>query len=213
MGQYQKWLEYQEIHKRLSSQVEALKAEITKLQDYANQFEQQHSLVSFESFVENPIVQALVAHLPFQAVPPQNTIHSPFEEMNSAEPCAGEPGDTISPALRRWGGLPDFEIYEIKETLPQDNQSPSFLNHPEMALLPEDMMAFFNEHEQTDPQLELPWWLRKITISSKDEQSSKPIDYNTVRTNRLVQRWVERWGRNSTTALRSDENTEENTHE
>jgi len=72
-------------------------------------------------------------------------------------------------------------------------------------------MAFFEEHEQTDPQLELPWWLRKITISSKDEQSSKPIDHNTVRTNRLVQRWVERWGHQSPIALRADEQMGEKT--
>lgn len=211
MGQYQQWLQYQEIHKHLSSQVEALEAEITKLQGYVHQFEQQRSAVA--SFVENPIIQALVANIPFQAISPHNTIHAQYEEIDSAETYASEPGDTISPALKSWGGLPDFEIYEIKELAPQDNQQSAFLNHPEIELLPEDMRAFFDEHEKTDPQLELPWWLRKITISSKDEQSSRPIDHNTVRTNRLVQRWVERWGRQSTTALESTEHTEENSHE
>ena len=75
--------------------------------------------------------------------------------------------DTISTALRSWGGLPNFELYEINEPFPVDHQSPLLLNHPEIELLPEDMIAFFDEHEQTDPQLELPWWLRKITVSSK----------------------------------------------
>ena len=210
MGQYQQWLQYQEIHKHLSSQAEVLEAELTKLQDIVDQLEQQHGPVPL---VDNPIIQALVTHLPFQIVSPQNTIHSTNVEMNSSETSVGEPGDTISPALRSWGGLPDFDLYEIKQPAPQDNQAPSFLNHPEIALLPEDMMSFFEEYEQTDPQLELPWWLRKITISSKDEQSSRPIDQNTVRTNRLVQRWVERWGRQSSTALRSTEKTEENTLE
>ena len=66
-----------------------------------------------------------------------------------------------------------------------------------MHLLPEDMFAFFEEHSQTDPQIELPWWLRKITIISKEDDSSKPIDQESIRTNRLVQRWVERWGHQS----------------
>ena len=33
MGQYQQWLQYQEIHKHLSTQVEALEAELAQLQD------------------------------------------------------------------------------------------------------------------------------------------------------------------------------------
>ena len=33
MGQYQQWLQYQEIHRHLSTQVEALEAELAKLQE------------------------------------------------------------------------------------------------------------------------------------------------------------------------------------
>ena len=200
MGQYQQWLQYQEIHKRLSSQAEALEAELRQLQNYLDQFEQQHTTAPSLALIDNPIIQVLIAHLSSQAVSAQHTVHSVSQDTNP-----DEPGDSISPALRNWGELPDFEPYEIKESSLLGNQAASFLNHPEIELLPEDMMAFFDEHEQTDPQLELPWWLRKITISSKDEQSSKPIDHNTIRTNRLVQRWVERWGRQSSIALRADE--------
>jgi len=208
MGQYQQWLQYQEIQKRLSSQAEDLEAELRQLQNYVDQFEQQHTTAPSLELIDNPIVQVLIAHLSSQAVSAEHTMHSVFQETNP-----DEPGDSISPALRNWGELPDFEPYEIKESRLLDNQAPTFLNHPEIELLPEDMMAFFEEHEQTDPQLELPWWLRKITISSKDEQSSKPIDHNTVRTNRLVQRWVERWGRQSPIVLRADEQMGEKTYE
>jgi hypothetical protein len=75
------------------------------------------------------------------------------------------------------------------------------------------MMAFFEEHAQTDPQLELPWWLRNIAISSKDKQSNRPIDHHSNRTNRLVQRWIERWGRQSSTTLKPTEEEEEGTRE
>lgn len=208
MGQYQQWLQYQEIQKRLSSQAEALEADLRQLQIYVNQFEQQQATESSVSLIDNPIVQTLIAHLSSRAASAQHRTDSLDEETNP-----DEPGDSISPALKSWGELPAFEPYEIKESAPLNNQAPSFLNHTEIELLPEDMIAFFDEHEQTDPQLELPWWLRKITISSKDEQSSKPIDHNTVRTNRLVQRWVERWGRQSTSVQQVAEHAEEKTHE
>src|SRR5690349_7729519 len=67
MAQYQQWLQYQEIHKRLSTQVEALEAELAKLQDCLDRLGQQHEFVSF---TDNPIMQALVTYLPSQSVPP-----------------------------------------------------------------------------------------------------------------------------------------------
>ena len=205
MGQYQQWLQYQEIRRHLYSQVEALEAELAQLQDSLDQL-RQHEIASF---TDNPIMQALVAHLPFQPVPPQTNTDYMLQTSNSSEDYSGEPGNSISPALRSWGELPNFELYEIKETPLQDNQSSAFFNQSKIELLPEDMIAFFDEHERTDPQLELPWWLRKITVSSKDEQAGRPIDHNSIRTNRLVQRWIERWGRQPSTKLRSAENTEE----
>ncbi len=210
MGQYQQWLQYQEIHKRLISQVEALEAELAQLQDCLDQLEQQHRIASF---TDNPILQALIAHLPLQTATPNSNVRYSVEPNNPSQRGSEQFGATISPALRNWGGLPNFEPYEIKEPLLADNHSLSSFNNSEMELLPEDMIAFLNEHEQTDPQLELPWWLRNITVSSKDEQTSRPIDHNTIRTNRLVQRWIERWGRQPSPALKSTENNEEDSGE
>ena len=206
MGQYQQWLQYQEIHKHLSTQVEALKAELAKLQECLDRSGQQHEVASFS---DNPIMLALVALSSSQPFPPNSHVRSTHEIHNPSVIGSEQSSDTISTALRSWGGLPNFELYEINEPLPVDHQSPLLLNHPEIELLPEDMIAFFDEHEQTDPQLELPWWLRKITVSSKDQQAGRPIDHNSIRTNRLVQRWIERWGRQPSTTLKSTENEEE----
>lgn len=210
MGQYQQWLHYQEIHKRLNSQLENFEMELAQLQDCLDRLGQQDEVVSF---TDNPIVKALVAHLTSQPVPPISNARRALETNNPSEFGSDQSDDTISPALRSWGGLPNFELYEIKAPSLIDRDSSAFFNHPEIALLPEDMIAFFEEHEQTDPQLELPWWLRNITVSSKDEQAGRPIDHNTIRTNRLVQRWIERWGRQSSTALKSTENNEEDSNE
>jgi len=210
MGRYQQWLQYQEIHKRLSSQVEALEAELAKLHDCLDQLGQHQEIASF---TDNPVMQALMAQMTFQAVSLNSNARYMLETHNPSEAGSDESGDSISPALRSWGELPNFELYEIREPILVDHQSPAFFNDPEIELLPEDMIAFLDEHEHTDPQLELPWWLRNITISSKDEQAGRPIDHNSIRTNRLVQRWIERWGRQSSTALRSTENKEEGSGE
>jgi hypothetical protein len=210
MGQYQRWLQYQEIHQRLKSQVETFEMELAQLQDCLDRLEQEHEVISS---TDNPIVKALIAHLTSQPVPPIRNAKHALETNNPSEIGSDQSGDTISPALRSWGGLPNFEHYEIKAHSFISRESSSFFNQPEIALLPEDMIAFLDEHEQTDPQLELPWWLRNITVSSKDELAGRPIDHNTIRTNRLVQRWIERWGRQSTTALKSTENNEEDSGE
>jgi len=210
MGQYQQWLQYQEIQKHLSTQIEALEAELAQLQGYLEQLGQQHNRASF---TDNPIIQSLVAHLPLRPVSPSNNAKYAPETYNSSEACISESGDSISPALRSWGGLPNFELYEIKEPSFDGNPSTSFFNHNELELLPEDMIAFFDEHEKTDPQLELPWWLSKITVSTKDEQAGRPIDHNSIRTNRLVQRWIERWGRQPSPTISSTESKEESSGE
>jgi len=213
MGQYQQWLQYQEIDKRLSTQVEALEAELTQLQECLDRLEQQQQDVV--PLTDNPIIQALVAHLSAHRIPPQSNARYIHETNSSSASDSQSPGsgDSISPALLSWGGLPNFELNEIKEPYPVDEQALPLINHPEIELLPDDMIAFFDGHEQTDPQLELPWWLRNITISSRDEQAGRPIDHNSIRTNRLVQRWIERWGRQPSTVLKSTENKEEGSGE
>jgi hypothetical protein len=211
MGQYQQWLYYQEIDKCLSTQVEALEAELAQLQERLDHMEQQQQEVV--PLTDNPIIQALVAHQSANHISPKSNARYMHETNNFSASDLSESGDSISPALLSWGGLPGFELQEIKEPLPVDNQAAPLVNHPEIELLPEDLITFFDGHEQTDPRLELPWWLRNITISSKDEQAGRPIDHNSIRTNRLVQRWIERWGRQPSTLLESTENKEEGSGE
>ncbi|HEX6110194.1 MAG TPA: hypothetical protein VFZ02_12350 [Ktedonobacteraceae bacterium] len=213
MGQYQQWLQYQEIDKLLSTQVEALEAELAQIQECLDRFEQQQQDVV--PLTDNPIIRVLAAHLSAHHIPPKSNARYIHETNSSSASDSQSPGsgDSISPALLSWGGLPNFELHKMKDPYPVDEQALPHINHPEIELLPEDLIAFFDGHEQTDPQLELPWWLRNITISSRDEQAGRPIDHNSIRTNRLVQRWIERWGRQPSTVLKSTENREEGSGE
>jgi hypothetical protein len=213
MGQYQQWLHYQAIDRRLRTQVETLEAELAQLQEHLHLLEQQQQEVG--SLIDNPIIQALVAHVHVHNISPKSTMrYANGSTVSTASDLqSSEPGDSISPALLSWGGLPNFGLQEIEEPFPVVEQALPLTSHPEIELLPEDMMAFFDDHAQTDPQLELPWWLRNITVSSNDEQGSRPIDQNSIRTNRLVQRWIERWGRQSSATLKPTEKEEEGARE
>ena len=78
MGQYQQWLQYQEIHRRLSTQVEALEAELAKLQECLVQLGQEHEVASFS---DNPIMLALVAHSSSQPFPPNSNARCTLQRI------------------------------------------------------------------------------------------------------------------------------------
>jgi len=212
MGKYQQWLHYREVELLLQEELAQLEGEMAQLQTAMKGLETVDclsqnpiivtlaaSLVDHEpaaaltalaeleqSSVETPALQAITAHLDETTAPGE-------QSMAEAPPAA------ISSALRAWGDLPDFAT--ASSGVGPDSPGPAFdqqlppLPHAEIVLLPEDMNAFFDQHSQTDPQLDLPWWLRSIVTDAEGNQINGPIDPQSVRTNRLVQRWLERWSR------------------
>ena len=209
MGQYQQWLHYQTIDRRLRTTLEALEQELVTLESESGDCPQ--SAVLFD----NPIISALFTSLSARGsanghTPPHDNgdvIHA----LPTSEPYRQAPNgsaETISAALLHWGELPDFASRQPDPPQQHEILPPLSFDHPEIELLPEDMFAFFEEHTLTDPQLELPWWLRKITITSGDDETGRPIDQESIRTNRLVQRWVERWGRQSESGFASESESE-----
>jgi hypothetical protein len=209
MGQYQQWLHYQDIDRRLHATLQALEHELAQLDGVVlDEVAQQP-----DSLEANPIISALLAHMVASSnghLAPQENIdncdNAPLPQ--AAEQASNDTPDTISPALLHWSELPDFGSQEMNP--PGTGNTSSFLatGYTEIALLPEDLFAFFDEHMQTDPQLELPWWLRKINITSRDDESGKPIDQESMRTNRLVRRWIERWGRQPPTTFPPESESE-----
>ncbi|HLL78950.1 MAG TPA: hypothetical protein VKT25_05585 [Ktedonobacteraceae bacterium] len=158
---------------------EALEAELA-------QYESQLDLVFFEqlthesqdaaepaqahSLASNPILSALLACLPaaLNEPPRANTEYT-------SPPLHGRESP-LSPAIADWNG-------------PLPEEMSGYLE----AQFASDMYTMTT---MTDPQLELPWWLRKITEQQPGtESNSGIIDPGSARTNRLVQRWIDRWGR------------------
>src|SRR5258707_12929062 len=115
----------------------------------------------------------------------KNGVHEQVVPLNHDLTSTGE---TISAALMSRGRLPNFgppESQEASSVIEQHGEATT--PHPEVILLPEAMQAFFDEHFQTDPQHEIPWWLRNVAPGA-----SVSIDPESMRTDRLVQRWIER---------------------
>ena len=226
MGQYQQWMHYREVDEQLQSQLETLERELAKFQDCAQseaQLDQpSQDAVSPEMrsseklalenrlLTDNKLIRALAdsfnGQLPAQAI----------EHAN--QPASNAPAETISSALFAWSNLPNFDTPEMlmepqvtssQQLNPDPAQPLPPIPHQEMALLPDDMNSFIKEHTLTDPQIELPWWLRNIAVTSGTSHSDGPIDHESIRTNRLVQRWLERWGQQPSPQNSRGENNHE----
>src|SRR6266581_7061449 len=98
MGQYQQWLHYQEIDRRLRTQVEALEAELAHLQERLCLLEQQPEAAA--PLVDNPIIQVLAAILNGHTVSPNNNAYPTNESTTSSasDVMSSEPGESISPS-------------------------------------------------------------------------------------------------------------------
>ncbi len=131
-----------------------------------------------------------------------------------ATPAHGAP-ETMSSALFAWSNLPNFGLQEgpveaamanSAAPLSQTHRPLLPLPHANAALLPEDTLTFLDQHALTDPQIELPHWLRSIANAASSHHPAAPVDQESIRTNRLVQRWIERWGRQPSSQQPEGEN-------
>lgn len=207
MGQYQQWMHYREVDRLLQEQLAQLEAEFTRLLQTAPE-QTQYACLS-----DNSILIALSAYQreepqgrqTAESLPPSTPRKEPAGSPTSNVVSTSIPPDgdsqvkttgAISPALRSWGEFPDVidgATPELSVSLAE--RALPAIPHDGLALLPEDMNAFIEEFTPTDPQIELPWWLQNIAATAGVNQSNGLIDLQSARTNRLVQRWLERWGR------------------
>jgi hypothetical protein len=203
MGQYQQWLQCREADQQLRAQQEQLAAEMMRLLKQARIVADVSSLPAPG---DNPIILALAANLDmlsFLTTPSSLNGSLPITKLDS---IAQSTPSSIAPMQHTQEPLPPLDSREsesVAKDIPQPLSPPpqevvsDSAPHPEMALLPEDMMMVLDEQAQTEPQLELPWWLRNLIENSLSGQGTRPIAQESLRANRLVERWAERWGHQS----------------
>lgn len=170
MGQYRQWLHYRDIDRHLHIQREKLTREIAHLQEQLQRLEAAHPEVS------NSLIQALVQ------------LHT----MQSEQPEASSTPPTPVPL----NSLPMQSQEAVKPTLlqPQHPQTPLPPTYASLPPLPHPLHTQTPDEDvpaPTDPQISIPHWLRRAASVSQ----SGPLDPQGQQTNRLVQRWLERWGK------------------
>ena len=186
MGQYRQWLHFRHIDQQLQAQKEQLTGAITRLQERIK------SLNAHPLAIDNRIVQALTFY---------STTCSSSSEISSGELSikngSSQPPESISQALFEHSRLPDLDPLhgqDMHETVfPRRPTNPFIplppIPHKAIDLVPEESHTLLDEHELTEPQIALPRWLQSAVTQSNS------LDAQSMRTNRLVQRWLERWGR------------------
>lgn len=194
MGQYQQWLHHQEIDRQLRSRLELLEAELAQLQAQILPSEKVAPLSS-----DNAIIQALFSYQMAESIAAGATATS--VNTTETEPAAThaipvEPSSApVSQALLAWSRLPNLDSQKMRIPFLRTNRSEATPTAEEAGLLPQDMTTFFNQHPYPVPRPRLPEWLdQEISAPNvPDQLPNNPVDQQTLRTNRLVERWLERW--------------------
>jgi hypothetical protein len=125
-----------------------------------------------------------------------------LDAQPAAETAEQLSSNAIVQALARFFGEPLEPLQNQDEQQPDSSlqqQTPdSFPTSPtssDLTLLPEDMAAFMQPYAPQAPAHTPPWWADTFPLMPSVEPASGPVDGQSVRTNKLVQRWFERWGR------------------
>lgn len=191
MGQYRQWLQCRETNRQLHAQIRRLEEQLVQLQtqiDYTQ---------SEEMLADNTIMRALAMYAQY------GPVASSAEQTTSEQQSAR----SLSPALQARDSFSVADTPAMRTVLPrsQDSKKASTIPttpHSELALLPEDIGTFIDEHTQTGQQRPPAWWLQTIQQNTpgtpqppSGATSGEQAEQAGMRTNRLVQRWVARWGK------------------
>lgn len=172
MGQYRQWLHYRDIDRHLQAQREKLTQEIAHLREQVQRIEASHP------DAQNSIFLALVQQRTRQSM---------------EQPIANAPHTLVSLNSFTGNGVP-AEAMQHRPPMPPFLPLPP-LPHRQDEPRPDEVNSNLDTQGQTDPQLTIPKWLYRAA------SQSGPLDPQSAQTNRLVQRWLERWGKQTPQSL------------
>ncbi|GAC1398157.1 MAG: hypothetical protein NVSMB49_05560 [Ktedonobacteraceae bacterium] len=182
MGQYRQWLHYRHVDQQLQAQKQRLVTKLTHLQEHI------HSLNAPLLESDNAVVLALTLYARTLSASSQKSVVEQAPENGHVQ----QP-KTFSQAL-----FDHSRLSNVEPMLTKDTYESTLSKHPTNPYAPlppiphKAIDLVPDENAQTEPQIALPWWLRNAALSATREDT---LDAQSIRTNRLVQRWLERWGR------------------
>lgn len=117
------------------------------------------------------------------------------QQVQRSEAIHPDASNGILHALIQHLALQSMSVANVAaEPVPHNSISSEVVQSEEVGHRQEEVVAFLDVNEldakeQTDPQLSIPRWLDRTTSQSGS------LDPQSVQTNLLVQRWLERWGK------------------
>ncbi|GAC1405241.1 MAG: hypothetical protein NVSMB49_24460 [Ktedonobacteraceae bacterium] len=169
MGQYREWLHYRQVDQQLHALKDRFTTELVHVQ------EQLHPIEAPPLDAANRVIQALMlyAKIPPPVATQEQRVCSTLEsgQIQQLESIAQPLFDHS-----HFPGLAPILSKNIPETpLPK----PPINTYASLPPIPYG-------------RVDLPWWLQRATLPAIEDNGAD--DPQNVRTNRLVQRWLERWG-------------------
>jgi len=211
MGHYRQWLHYRGIDQLLRSQLAVTEHEVKQLQVQVDMLGKQ------DFSPANTIFRALIKKLhqeqyaQWEPIPEQASTKAVKEQDSTLPPVktVEETISIISPALLAWSQLPNFDTQVIQSP---EAHSPAYkqaLPPPIPDPSPTDISTSVDAPTPPDAQTKTPWWLHNIDPASQELLATHPGTQQSVHIDYVVQRWFERWGKQSMDAKKSQEDQRE----
>ncbi len=189
MGQYRQWLHYREVDQRLHIRLEEVEKQAAELEAEI------HLLANGSNFsaADNVIMRALASMYTTPTQEQATHVSTPAEARYAVASVPSEQNkysdetdasSWAASALFAQSYLTNFDAFD-----PSTLQSLS--PYAETGLLPEDLAIIFSGQ----PQNGGPHYPGHSPITTS--HSTTPIDKQSLRNDRLIQRWFERWGQSS----------------
>lgn len=193
MGQYRQWSHYREMDQQLRVRLGRIEQQAAELEEDIHRLADDSSAGTADNVIMRALIAMYTAPTQRQVVEESTPVEpqyiaapeDPAETEHSNGTSAESPSWAVS-ALFAQSYLTNFDAFD---PITLKSLSP----YTETDLLPEDLPAFFAELSQNGASGQLYEANDPLTSS----HSTIPVDKQSLRNDRLIQRWFERWGQSS----------------
>jgi hypothetical protein len=189
MGQYREWLSYRDIDQKLQEQIAQLEQEVEQLQKQAQELSEQSQ--PGNNFIVQAIDRLLHPFSSGRALASHNTLALQEQESGLESASESKKGSLVPPRpsyhhkpspLFSMSLLPDLDIMPREPSLKPTMLEPLA---PAPVEQPTEKITPVKRRTPLPPQLFLPY----------QQPADWPRDQQSMRTNQIIERWIERWSR------------------
>jgi hypothetical protein len=193
MGQYRQWLHYREMDQQLHMRLEQVEQQAAELEAEIHHLAGDSNSSTNDNVIMQALVKMYITSTQEQAAKESAPAEASYTvtpvepgEITQSDDASAESPSWAASALFAQSYLTNFDAFD-----PSTLQSLS--PYAETGLLPEDLAIFFTGLPQSggNGQHDL------TSVSLTASHSAVPVDKQSQRNDRLIQRWFERWGQST----------------